>query len=355
MASPQTNPERHEPPRTLNHAVTMIVKLGFRAPSKEDMLAIRNVCGTDTLAKALADALNGENEESKALLSGVMGACAASTRQRLEAMGLPSLPTEVLAKIGKDEGVKFTQMVREATAGTPSSEVPRSYIALTLARYQDEFDTTMLSMSSGMSTVEYPAHPASTSPPAAQSHQELPTARQAQPEAASPEPAEAAPEDDEYKSAHVYGGSAALCFNVTLSRQKRPTISLDAALEIPGQARKYNWQDKITVQLSAQEMPLVYAVLMGYMDKFKGAGHGEANEKWFTIEKQQGKMFVSVNRKGSSPRGVPIAAGDLYLVTSLFMRQLQADAPHLSPSLINAMAQRAAFLYNETNNGGNKD
>lgn len=346
MDNTQAQPERYEPPRTLNHAATMIVKLGFSAPSKEDLLAIRNVCGTDTLANALASVLNDDSntEKSKKLLSGVLGACAQSTRQRLNAMGLPCPTTVVLAKIGKEEGMQFTQMVREASIGTPKSEGPRNYVALTLARYQEDFDMMPLIPSS--MEAESPAQAETPARPTPVRQPDSTTSGTAE---------DATADEDGFKSAHVYAASAALCFNATQSRQGRPTISLDAAEAIPNQTRKYNWQDKITVQLSAQEMPLVYAVMMGYMDKFKGAGHGSANEKWFTIDKQQGKLFVSVNRKGTSPRGVPVTAGDLYPVTCLFMRQLQADAPHLTPALINAMAQRAASLFNETSNGGNKD
>ena len=354
MASPQAQQDRYAPPRTLNHAAAMIVKLGFGVPSKEDLLAIRNVCGTETLAQALADTLNGDNTEvSKALLSGVLGACAASTRKRIEALGFSSPPTEVLARIGKVEGTQFALMVRDATAGTPSAEGPRNYVALTLARHQEEFDSVPTFPPSASAedaaptdTRNYVSQPDVRQEPPFSEHQQATTSSKA---------AEPVSEEDGYKSSHVYGGSAALCFNTTSSRQNRPTISLDAAAEVPNQPRNYNWADKITVQLSAQEMPLVYAVLMGYMDEFKGAGHGASNDKWFTIKKQQGKIFVSVNRKGSPPRGVPISAGDLYPVISLFMRQLQADSPHLTPALINSIAQRAASICNETNNGGNKD
>lgn len=356
MVQSQARAEHHEPPRTLNHAAAMIVKMGFGVPSKEDLLAIRNTCGADTLINALTSALNeeGNYEESKALLSGVLGACAQSTRQRLEAMGLRSPPTTVLAKIGKDEGTKFTLMVREASAGTPKAEGPRNYVALTLARYQEELG--MMSLPSSMEAK--PPAPAELKAPAQAEAPVTPTLMRHEPVVPNNTPGAAesmTADEDGFKSAHVYAGSAALCFNATQSRQGRPTISLDAAEAIPGQARKYNWQDKITIQFSTQETPLVYAVLMGYMDKFKGAGHGSANEKWFTIDKQQGKLFVSVNRKGASPRGVPVTAGDLYPVTCLLMRQLQADAPHLTSALINAIAQRAASLFNETSNGGNKD
>lgn len=355
MSTPQAQSERYEPPRTLNHAATMIVKLGFGAPSNEDLLAIRNVCGTNKLAKALADTLNGDNlEESKALLSGVLGACAQSTRKRLEGMGLPNPPTEVLALIGKVEGTQFALMVRDASAGTPSAESARNYVALTLARYQEEVEV-MPSMMASATAAESPA-PVKTEDPV------RPTLVQPEPAMLEPQTSHAtskdvtaaSDEEEDFKSTHVYGSSAALCFNATVSRQGSPTISLDAAAIAPNQGRKCNWQDKVTVQLSAQEMPLVYAVLMGFMEKFTGAGHGATNDKWFTIEKQQGKLFVSVNRKGTPPRGVPITAGDLYPVTSLFMRQLQADAPHLTPALINAMAQRAASLFNEMANVSNK-
>lgn len=166
----------------------------------------------------------------------------------------------------------------------------------------------------------------------------------------STEPPEAAPEaparpDDgqpltngDRISFHVYGGKAALCFEVDKTRSGVPTIALDAAQAVG--AKQYNWGEKIRLQMTRSELPIVTAVLLGTIPKCEFKNHGQDNSKGFSMERQAGgKVFVKVFAKGESVKAVPIEAPDLFFVTSLFILQLQKACPWLDSTGITALVR----------------
>lgn len=148
--------------------------------------------------------------------------------------------------------------------------------------------------------------------------------------------------DQTYLSQHIYGGKAAACFSADITRGKVHTVRLEAAES--SAARQYDWQRKIAIQLSQRELPLVLAVFMQWLPKFEGKGHGENNSKWFTLENQGNKLYLSVNAKGQSPRGIPIMPGDGYAVTTLLIRQMLKNDPFLTPEIVLSLVRKEAAL-----------
>ncbi|MBG6083218.1 hypothetical protein [Rubrivivax gelatinosus] len=147
---------------------------------------------------------------------------------------------------------------------------------------------------------------------------------------------------EDYLSQHIYGGKAAACFNADVTRGGTHTVRIEAATS--SGARQYDWQRKIALQLSQRELPLVLAVFMGWLPRFEGKGHGENNSKWFTLENQGNKLYLSVNAQGQAPRGVPIMAGDSYAVTTLLIRQMLRNDPFLSPEIVLSLVRKEAGL-----------
>lgn len=158
-------------------------------------------------------------------------------------------------------------------------------------------------------------------------------------EAAAPQ---AEGEQPEYISQHIYGGRAAACFSADMTRGGTHTVRLEAAES--SAARQYDWQGKIGIQLSQRELPLVLAVFMQWLPKFEGKGHGENNSKWFTLENQGNKLFLSVSAKGRSPRAIPIMPGDGYAVTTLLIRQMLKNDPFLTPEILLSLVRKEAHL-----------
>lgn len=135
---------------------------------------------------------------------------------------------------------------------------------------------------------------------------------------------------------HVYGAKAALCFEADMTRANLPTIAIDGAPSVA--PRSYNWNSKIRIQLTRQELPEVAAVLIGARPKCSFKSHGSQKDKGFEIERQDGgKVFVKVfGGNGQGACAVPVMPNDVFYVTSLVLRQLMAATG--LPSLMDVTA-----------------
>jgi len=135
----------------------------------------------------------------------------------------------------------------------------------------------------------------------------------------------------ENAAVHVYGGRFALCFEADTTRQGFPTVALDATnADGPMQ---YNWSQKIRLQLTRAEMPVVTAVLLGVLPGCEFKNHGQDKDKGFSMERQQGgRVFVKVFARDQGVKAVPIIPADLFFVSALFIRQLQRACPWMNPT-----------------------
>lgn len=375
--------------------------LKIPTPNEKIINEILQVEGT-MLVRALEGAKRGSARESH-YLRGVLLACHESTIQRLQRGRLTALSTRMMVAIGKAEGPDFAMRVREwDEAGLPDGDNAR-YIRLTIARHLEAeaaaADVPAEPPARGAPTravvmpnaMHYrpgrgaPAAAAAAPAPSSRTESSQGDARPASPEFDDDIPGRAhverdsgrreqharqdqhqghrqeqqrqeprqqartaeapeVPAEQEYLSQHIYGGKAALCFSADQTRAKVNTVRLEAAESCA--IRQYDWQRKIAIQLSQRELPLVLAVFMGWINRFEGKGHGENNSKWFTIEQQGNKLYLSVNAKGQSPRGVPIMPGDGYAVTTLLMRQMLKNDPFLTPEIMLSLVRKQAELFN---------
>lgn len=142
------------------------------------------------------------------------------------------------------------------------------------------------------------------------------------------------PEDRE--SVHVYGGKAALCFEADITKGDVPTIALDAATSTG--PRQYDWNNKLRLQMTRAELPVVTAVLIGAMRSCEFKNHGQDNSKGFSMERQDGgKVFIKVFGKDQPVRAIPVMPADVFYVASLFMRQLLKGSPWLDATALMSM------------------
>ena len=144
-------------------------------------------------------------------------------------------------------------------------------------------------------------------------------------------------------SVHVYGSGAALCFEPDQTRRGDHTIALDAARSTG--PRAYDWGGKIRLQMTQPELPVVAGVLLGRIAKCEYGNHGPANDKGFSLENQDGRIFARVFAKGKSPCAVPIGPEDAYRVAALVVRQLRENAPWMEAcDVIRLVAEVVARL-----------
>lgn len=156
-------------------------------------------------------------------------------------------------------------------------------------------------------------------------------------------------DERDYYSVHIYGGKAALCFQADTTRSGREgeknTVRLEAA---PSRGpRTYNWGDKIAVQFTVKELPLVLAVFMGWLPSVTFKAHGPQQDKGFSMEHQAGgKMFVKV-WQAKNGMAVPLFAQDMYAVVALLLRQMAKNQPFMGVEGVLAVVRQLSAVYRE--------
>jgi hypothetical protein len=142
---------------------------------------------------------------------------------------------------------------------------------------------------------------------------------------------------------HVYGAKAALRVEEDRWRTDDPVRCHTLRLEVAGalSERRYDWEHKIAVQLTARELPAFAAVMLNLLPQLQAQGHGVLNDKWFELRRQSGGVLVRV---GQARRGfaVPVGAGDLYELTLLALDALKANAPQADTAQVMAALQSLA-------------
>lgn len=171
-----------------------------------------------------------------------------------------------------------------------------------------------------------------------------PLAPSSRPVPSMPKNGDAENPDREYRSVHVYGSSSALCFSVDVSRSsKSHVIRIEGA---KGSNRTFNWGQKISLQLTFGELTLITGCLLGYMDSYTIAAHGDNNDKFGSIERQQGHYFITLSQRDANKIAVQLTAVDLFPVTALFFEQIRRNVPQMSDALIRDLIKNAAELHN---------
>lgn len=122
---------------------------------------------------------------------------------------------------------------------------------------------------------------------------------------------------------HVYAASAAASLELSSNPDGLPSLFLDAALTT-GQARSYDWANKITVMLSQTEALQLFAVLIGRVSSCKGEYHGVDRDKGFTIEDQGGHLFLKLTAAGVPPRALPVNGSGALAMADVCTAYLQA-------------------------------
>lgn len=336
-------PEPIPIPKTLKEAGAIIRTLNMPLPPVDRMMALARMEGVN-IKGDLHQAVNqeGDWEISKSRAFSALSACMTWFESDLASLGYdltleervakavaygPDLVTLVQqAALATDNGDKAKKMLQTIMSGTkpaPAREnTPTIEPAETAAAAQAAPDPTQDAQTPAAPTMENPSM-------------------------VSPSPAS---DDSEkkYFQVHVYGGKAAACFSADTKRNSTTqTVRIEAA-ESNG-TRAYAWDNKIAVQLSVKELPLVLGVLMGWLPAYKAEGHGEQNDKGFTIERQEGKFFLSMFARGQKARALPIPPGDAYCITSLLLRQMVANDPHLTSAEVLKLTHAAISVVPNAN------
>lgn len=148
----------------------------------------------------------------------------------------------------------------------------------------------------------------------------------------------------------VYGTKAALCVEADTTRQDEPTLRIEAA---PATGpTTYDWQRKLIVQLTREELPLMTATVLGFLPRCECKNHGPDNNKGLEIVHQGGHLFVRVFQKEKGVFALPVNPTDTYALAALGLRALRQATPWLSDqgvlALLRLTVQRMAAATNAT-------
>lgn len=182
--------------------------------------------------------------------------------------------------------------------------------------------------------------PASTTAPTPTRPQPMPT-----PEAGPPVGAPTERVLPDPRSRHrIYATKAALLWELDETRQHEPTLRLEAAPAMG--AKLYDWKQKISLQLTREELPWVAAAVLGLTPHCEFKHHGPENNKGFRLEHQGSHLFVRVFQKDRPLLALPINAADCFYLAALCLRPLRQASPWLSDqgliALLRLIVQRMA-------------
>ena len=139
-------------------------------------------------------------------------------------------------------------------------------------------------------------------------------------------PATTAPPDR--VQCRVYGGKAALCIEPDETRQGEPTLRIEAARATA--PRKYDSRQKLSLQLTREELPVIAATVLGFLTHCEYKNHGPNQDKGLEIVHQGTHLYVRLFQKDRGVVAVPVTAADSYALGALCLRQLRKTAPWLS-------------------------
>jgi len=134
-----------------------------------------------------------------------------------------------------------------------------------------------------------------------------------------------------FRSAHVYGGNFALCFNASIDKEGRPGMMVDAAVSTG--PRAYDWPNAIHIWLDEREIASTLAVFRHWRNEVEFKAHGQANDKSFSMEFQHPHYYCKVSasklKDNNRVRSVKIMPLDANKVSLLFLEQLLRAYPNV--------------------------
>jgi len=135
---------------------------------------------------------------------------------------------------------------------------------------------------------------------------------------------------------HIYGGRAALKIELDALKSdedetQRYTVQLEIA---PAKAvRSYDWTRKIPFQFTKKELPMLAAVLLGYVPSLEIGNHGPENDKAISIVDQGTNLLVKV-KQGAKTLMIPVEPADAHAWTMVCLLALKKNHPEIDGTLL---------------------
>lgn len=149
-----------------------------------------------------------------------------------------------------------------------------------------------------------------------------------------------------YYSFHVYGNKSALCISEATTRRNEATINIEGAIALEG--NKFDWQSKIVMQFSPEELFEVLALLNGKITTVNFSGHGLRHDKSLEITAQSTNFFIRLIQRGRPAVMVPMPVTQSLNLSSLLYKQIKKNHPHIGMDELMAMLHQIALRKSKT-------
>lgn len=140
--------------------------------------------------------------------------------------------------------------------------------------------------------------------------------------------------EEPWVSVRLFGKTAAHTLEISTHRRAGQflginVVSVESAK--PQVGGGYDWNNKLSIQLTPEEMPEVIAVLLGIVGEATFSNHGSDRNKAVTFRNQpDGILIVTSLRNDAYP--VPVKRAVTYYLLDLFCRAMAASTPDRKPS-----------------------
>lgn len=150
--------------------------------------------------------------------------------------------------------------------------------------------------------------------------------------------------DEGRQRLRLFGKAAAHTLEITAHRRAGDflgvhVVSIDSAHALSA-GGGYDWQRKLVLQLTPEEMPAVIATLIGITPSVRFGHHGADRSKFLEVRRQDCGL-VLVTGEHAAVYSVPVPTATLYYLLDLFCRAMSMDGSGRSVSDILALVKAA--------------
>lgn len=152
-------------------------------------------------------------------------------------------------------------------------------------------------------------------------------------ETSEQEPVAGPPEARQRQAIRLFGSTAA--HTLEISDHRRASNFLGVSVVVIESAHPappgFDWENKLSIQLTPEEMPEVIAVLLGIRKEAIFSNHGTDRNKSVTFRNQDNGILIVTSRR-SSKYSVPVKTSVVYYLLDLFCRAMVEGSPGRSTS-----------------------
>jgi len=145
------------------------------------------------------------------------------------------------------------------------------------------------------------------------------------------------PHEPKLRIKHVAYGKSAFQVEQSITKDERHTVMLESAVKLaPNDPndKRYDWAQKLSFQLSQEELPFFIGVFLGIIPSVRFDMHGPDKSKFFEVINQGTKYFL---KNGSADRGLkvaPVSIVEGFQFGLLGLNQYTKNYPHLSSDAV---------------------